>query len=799
MGAAILRLALALCAATAQAFSTVPSVRLSVPSSLAPSCTAHAPLLHAFPRHARTTARAPAKASTRGGLRALQMGGGEVLENMLRYPQTWTFALLGCVLALGWGFEKTLETIEEYIDARMMPVVKQSVLELATLGFIGLVVEATTVGHSNIIFASLSEHFLGKTDSLFEEFERLHSGLFATTITFFVTCAILIGSVNAQFQEWDYDRRHDYVKFKLAEYDWKLNSSVPFTRRGWNHLAQSMVIADERSIEADPLRQLVDELAKPRQARIAEFLRFRERFMVQARNDGVRLPNGFRFSDYLEEHASKTLVQLVSIDVAQQARIWLPLAVVALAAEALADVANGVGNEASGLFVVFCLSQLVLGVWSLANFFKMRSVKAQLRPQLSKRKNTSLCADCSCEGFTCARRGYQVMRLLPPSFALAGGSRTVKRSLPGLEVLEGVFGREAHCRHDGLFGSVGANFYLTSMKSNLFNAIVSLAVGTNMLLETHSISMVPALVPAVGSIILMPSTFMMYNWATSIESKKDLPALRQVLSEQRAEAFRSKIRTLFKLCLIFDTVSGQGSAQCTLASKQPTWDQIQVQGNPDAILNLLVVFGIADLDLDGYISPSEAAALASTLGYRLTLTEIQMMVELLDGDGDGLITFPDFASTILYTGWSTAASADQTLKRVFSFFDRNGDGMIQVSEMLDRLEVLGFDTDGVEQLFADISGSRQGDISRADFVAYVSDDYDYILTSTERIAKMDLSGDAKRLRAARYADQVQELQREVGEGYWGMGVSDVDDLLGINGARGLTVRGRVGEQKIPRV
>ena len=295
----------------------------------------------------------------------------------------------------------------------------------------------------------------------------------------------------------------------------------------------------------------------------------------------------------------------------------------------------------------------------------------------------------------------------------------------------------------------------------------------------------------------MPSTFMMYNWATSVESKKDLPALRQVLSEQRAEAFRSKIRTLFKLCLIFDTVSGQGSAQCTLSSKQPTWDQIQVQGNPDAVLNLLVVFGIADLDKDGYISPSEAATLASAFGYRLTLMEIQMMVELLDGDGDGFITFPDFVSTVLYTGWSTAASADQMLKRVFSFFDRNGDGVIQVSEMLDRLEVLRFDTDGVEELFADITGSRQGDITRAEFVAYVSDDYEYILTSTERIAKMDLSGDAKRLRAARYADQAQALQRELGEANRGMGVSDVDDLLGINGARGLTVRGRVGEQGNP--
>jgi len=129
---------------------------------------------------------------------------------------------------------------------------------------------------------------------------QLHQGLFAATIAFFVTSGILIGSLNAQFQEWDYDRRNEYVAFKLDEYDWKLtNSSSPFARRGWNHLAQSMVIADERDIERDCVRQLLDELTKPRKARIAEFLRFRERFLVQARRDGLHLPKTFRFRHIL--------------------------------------------------------------------------------------------------------------------------------------------------------------------------------------------------------------------------------------------------------------------------------------------------------------------------------------------------------------------------------------------------------------------------------------------------------------------------------------------------------------------
>jgi len=736
-----------------------------------------------------------------GGLRMLAGEMVSVVENVLKYPQTWTSVLLGGILALGWAFERAVDTVEEHIDERLMPVVQQTVLELATLGFIGLVIQTLAIGHKSSWLSALSETFLGDHDILFELFEQLHQGLFAATIAFFITCAVLIGSLNGQFQEWDYDRRNDYLEFKLEEYDWKLaNPSKPFARRGWNYLAQSMVIKGERDIERDAVRQLLDELAKPRKARIAEFLRFRERFMVHARRDGLELPKNFRFSDYLEEHASKNLRELVSVDLSQQALIWLPVAVVGLAAEAAADLATGVGHEATGLFAVYAATQVILGGWSLWNFFQIRGVKARLRPQLSNRKHQRLCSDCLCAGYVCSRRGYQVMRLLPPAYALAGGrapppgggslGETGWQIGPG--IFERMYAAPARSSHDALFGLVGANgaaFYLTSMKTNLFNAVVSLAVGTNMLLDSHSPQVLLALMPAVGAIILAPPTFMMYNFATSVEDYKDLAALRKVMSEQRKTTFKSKIRTLFKLCQIFDTVMGLGAAACCLTDKQPSWKRIRKQGNPDALLNLLAVFDIADLDKDGFICKSEAAALASTLGYRLTEMELQMLMGLLDVNGDGYIEFKEWASTILYTGWATVTDADQTMKRVFAFFDINGNGRIEVNEMLSRLEVLGFDTDGVMQLFSDIAGPGQGGVTRAEFQTYVQEDYDYIQASTQRMAKMDLSGDAHRLRAARYARQAQALlkMKEEEEAM----EEDADLLLG---ARGLTVRGRVGEQ-----
>ena len=72
-----------------------------------------------------------------------------VAENVLKYPQTWTSVLLGGILALGWGFERAVDTVEEHIDERLMPVVQQTVLELATLGFIGLVIQTLAIGHKS--------------------------------------------------------------------------------------------------------------------------------------------------------------------------------------------------------------------------------------------------------------------------------------------------------------------------------------------------------------------------------------------------------------------------------------------------------------------------------------------------------------------------------------------------------------------------------------------------------------------------------------------------------------------------
>ena len=50
--------------------------------------------------------------------------------------------------------------------------------------------------------------------------------------------------------QWDYERRNDYLRYKISEFDYKAQlaqsggeeTAIPFPERGWNQLAKKLVI-----------------------------------------------------------------------------------------------------------------------------------------------------------------------------------------------------------------------------------------------------------------------------------------------------------------------------------------------------------------------------------------------------------------------------------------------------------------------------------------------------------------------------------------------------------------------------
>ena len=56
------------------------------------------------------------------------------------------------------------------------------------------------------------------------------------------------------------------------------------------------------------------------------------------------MPNGLKFADYLEEHASKKLKEIVKVDLGQQVILLLPVSLLSIVLEATADVSLGTCN-----------------------------------------------------------------------------------------------------------------------------------------------------------------------------------------------------------------------------------------------------------------------------------------------------------------------------------------------------------------------------------------------------------------------------------------------------------------------
>ena len=230
--------------------------------------------------------------------------------------------------------------------------------------------------------------------------------------------------------------------------------------------------------------------------------------------------------------------------------------------------------------------------------------------------------------------------------------------------------------------------------------------------------------PPLLAIALSPTTFLMYSWATAVEDLKDNAAVLSVLRSQREQGFRDQLKTLSRLCDCFELLTVNERR-----AKLTAWETLQ-EGSPDTLLNLLTVFDLADADKGGSISRDEVASIAHNLGYEMSDTDLESFMEVATGQHDiggehtareeDAIQFREFASAVLsLSGTPSADEVDERSNRLFGFFDIDRSGVVEIDEMASRLEGMGFDTAGTEQLFVDITGMPQNTISSDEFAAYI--------------------------------------------------------------------------------
>ena len=113
------------------------------------------------------------------------------VQTLFSFPDNWTFLLATVTLALGGAFEVGIEALEEVLPASVLPVVRKLLVEFATLGFVGLLIEAFSEDpRTSSWLQSVSQRFLEEPDVLLELFEGVHKSLFNVSIFYFCACTV---------------------------------------------------------------------------------------------------------------------------------------------------------------------------------------------------------------------------------------------------------------------------------------------------------------------------------------------------------------------------------------------------------------------------------------------------------------------------------------------------------------------------------------------------------------------------------------------------------------------------------
>ena len=132
-------------------------------------------------------------------------------------------------------------------------------------------------------------------------------------------------------------------------------------------------------------------------------------------------------------------------------------------------------------------------------------------------------------------------------------------------------------------------------------------------------------------------------------------------------------------------------------------------------------FNLFDKDHDGTITLEELSGVLQALGIKPVADELQIMMNSVDLDQNGVIDFGEFCElmrTHLYAE-GDEPNEDDELTEAFRVFDTNGDGYISEEELKQALLNLGEQLTGSElkDMIKAADKDGNGKIDYAEFVA----------------------------------------------------------------------------------
>ena len=137
---------------------------------------------------------------------------------------------------------------------------------------------------------------------------------------------------------------------------------------------------------------------------------------------------------------------------------------------------------------------------------------------------------------------------------------------------------------------------------------------------------------------------------------------------------------------------------------------------PEQIQSYRQAFDIIDKNGDGLITTEDLASLLKSAGQNPTDAELNEMIRSADADGTGNVDFPEF---LVLMAKQVQNLDDNVLQTAFKTFDRDGDGYISPDELGQFLKEMDMDSSAqtVRSLIKEVSKAKNGKISFKDFKA----------------------------------------------------------------------------------
>ncbi|KAJ6816742.1 calcium-dependent protein kinase 9 [Iris pallida] len=128
------------------------------------------------------------------------------------------------------------------------------------------------------------------------------------------------------------------------------------------------------------------------------------------------------------------------------------------------------------------------------------------------------------------------------------------------------------------------------------------------------------------------------------------------------------------------------------------------------------MFKLMDTEKQGKVTFGELKAGLQKVGSKMSESEMKILMEAADVDGDGVLSFGEFVAVMVHL---RRTENDEHLRKAFMFFDIDSSGYIELSELREALrgESSRIEAEVLNDIIREVDTDKDGKISYDEFVA----------------------------------------------------------------------------------